>query len=141
MKRINIINTQNHYGKTVLHYAVATTMSTEESVKLVSLLLKYGADPDCVDGRNKTPLFCAVSELYFTPKQLKIIELLLKWKCDSLNIYQYKSLFNTNFTLKQLCRTFIAKNCPHFIDDSKFNNDLPRELNVYLKRRQINIRP
>jgi len=135
------LNYKNYFGKTALHYAVVNTNVTSESAlyELITLFIKNGADPDVEDGRFRTPIYCAIDELNqcFSDKQKIVIEALISAKCDALNLYQFtNSGIEINFTLKQICRTFLVNNYPNLLLND-ISHLLPRELIFYLRRKLL----
>lgn len=135
----HIINKRNNFGKTVLHYAVVNTSLLNQSsvTKLINLLIKNGADPDIEDRQNRTALHCAVSEQYLCDKQNIVIQALIDSNCDSLNLYEYKNLNKTqNFTLKQICRTYLVRNCPKLLS-KELSNYFSIELTNFLRKKLI----
>ncbi|KAG9510647.1 Exosome complex exonuclease RRP44, partial [Fragariocoptes setiger] len=70
-----LINIRNAFGRSALHYC-AISIADNHLSHFVELLLDYGADPDAVDNKLKTPFYCLV-------KRPDIHE--LATKCDSMN--------------------------------------------------------
>ncbi|XP_054152471.1 ankyrin repeat-containing protein kinase A-like [Oppia nitens] len=136
-QNINILNKQNKFGKTALHYAVVNIGFTAPvMLVLIDLLLDSGCDPNARDRLNRTPLFCVFNEFNVCEKiKRQIILKLLESGADPLNLYQFKSFIGT-FTLKQLSRQCLLRNnCVKTLQ--QIYNNLPQELISYLSVTQL----
>jgi ankyrin repeat protein len=73
------INEKNEDGCTNLHYCVLRDVGdyTDDDIKKVKLLLKYGSYPNTPDNRGKTPLHIAVEELSYNGS-IEIVKLLVE---------------------------------------------------------------
>lgn len=150
---LDLANTGNAFGKTPLHYAVLIERTKEledwRAEDAVRLLLRYGAHPDRVDLRRRTPLYAALTESRVADKA--VINSLLEADCDSLDLAQCP-LAGLNHkvgtllegqvaSLKSLCRSCLVKhfaNCvPRPRDLARLRSLLPRDLFVYLNRRLL----
>jgi len=83
----SLIDSRNAFGRTALHYCVSV-VGEKHLDHFVGLLLEYGADPDAIDTRLKTPLYCLVKRpgmSLIRPKYLAIKEL-LENGCDDLGL-------------------------------------------------------
>lgn len=160
MKNINLINQKNHFGKTVLHYAIAipsivfhhNETTSSSMLSLIDLLIEFGVHVDSHDFKHKTPLYCAICEQVKTDQLKLVILKLIQFNCDQLNLFQCDQImkqFDDNKmlssklrpTLKQLCRCQMIKHYDRLIqlDDSQLKQFLPQEIIYYLKRKLIMI--
>jgi hemoglobin len=57
VERYPALTTQRHSGRTLLHYAAGAGC-----LELVETLLRFGADPDVLDGNGHTPLYRVANE-------------------------------------------------------------------------------
>lgn len=150
----NLVNKQNFFGKTSLHYA--TLLKPDQfSIRLITILLKSKANADIADFRNCTPLFYLLAEHQTEhrsrnesvrrcsracPLRSPFIDLLtddslIGYKCDRLNLDELDYGITT---LKQLCRQAIQQQSPALQRlQSIHYKALPDSLRNYLSRKVL----
>lgn len=84
---IPLVDTKNAFGRTALHYCVLV-VGERHLGHFVQLLLSYGADPDAIDSRLKTPLYCLVKRPSISAVRQKCLAItnLLQSGCDDLGL-------------------------------------------------------
>lgn len=146
----HLINKQNFFGKTALHYA-CFLKPDQFSIELLKILLRSKANADITDFRQCTPLYYLLAEHQIEhrfknypkkctkncSKRSPFIDLLTsETKCDILNLDE----LNYGITsLKQLCRKTIQKHLPKIksLHQLETVHRLPVSLCNYLSRRTL----
>ena len=150
----SLVNKQNYFGKTSLHYA-CLLKPDRFSIRLITILLKSKANADIADFRNCTPLFYLLAEHQTEhrsrnesarrcsracPLRSPFIDLLtddslIGYKCDRLNLDE---LDYGVTTLKQLCRQAIQQQSPALqrLQSAQYKA-LPDSLRSYLSRKVL----
>lgn len=150
----NLVNKQNLFGKTSLHYA-CLLKPDRFSIKLIKRLLQSKANADIADFRNCTPLFYLLAEHQTEhrsrnesarkcskacPLRSPFIDLLtndlhIGYKCDRLNLDE---LDYGLATLKQLCRQAIQMHSPRLQRRQSIHyKALPDSLRLFLSRKVL----
>ena len=150
----NLVNKQNLFGKTSLHYA-CLLKPDRFSIKLIKRLLQSKANADIADFRNCTPLFYLLAEHQTEhrsrsesarkcskacPLRSPFIDLLtddslIGYKCDRLNLDELDYGITT---LKQLCRQAIQMHSPRLQRLQSIHYEaLPDSLRLFLSRKVL----
>ena len=150
----NLVNKQNLFGKTSLHYA-CLLKPDRFSIKLIKRLLQSKANADIADFRNCTPLFYLLAEHQTEhrtrnesarrcskacPLRSPFIDLLtddslIGYKCDRLNLDELDYGITT---LKQLCRQAIQQHSPRLQRQQSIHfKSLPDSLRLFLSRKVL----
>ncbi|XP_054152611.1 E3 ubiquitin-protein ligase HACE1-like [Oppia nitens] len=143
IKQINFLNTQNNFGKTVLHYAVinANNMNVDYVLEIIGQFIDNEIDVDIEDSNHKTALYYILDK--HDVRQLQtIIDKLLAAKCDTLNIYEVHGLphqYRQQFmSLKNMCRTYLSRTYPTVVTSNLIHKlELPNELNVFCRKKLV----
>ncbi|MGL9758696.1 MAG: ankyrin repeat domain-containing protein [Wolbachia sp.] len=78
-EKFNYLNTEGIDGKTPLNFALE---DRSKEVKVISLLLEHGADPNIKDQEGKSPLSFALGKRSLDKREVKVISLLLERGAD-----------------------------------------------------------
>ena len=81
--KINIDATSREGNLTALQMAVESADKNENSVNIIDVLLKHGANPNVSGGKLGKPLMNAVYNVHDMKKMKEIIKLLLKYGADN----------------------------------------------------------
>lgn len=96
-----LVDVRNAFGRTALHYCVLVV--NEHYVdSFVELLLAYGASPDLLDTRLKSPLYCLIKRpgVVAIRAKCRAIQLLIDSGCDDLGLTIEPNTFNENLIEK-----------------------------------------
>lgn len=83
----SLVDTKDAFGRTALHYCVLV-VGEQHLSSIVELLISFGADPDSIDTRLKTPLYCLVKRPGVSAIRQKCLAIthLLNSGCDDLGL-------------------------------------------------------
>lgn len=100
-----LVDTKNAFGRTALHYCVLV-VGEQHLAHFVKLLLSFGADPDVVDTRMKTPLYCLVKRPGISAIRQKTLAIthLVNCGCDDLGLSINLQMESTEKLLQELER-------------------------------------
>lgn len=108
-----LINTKNAFGRTPLHYCVLV-VGEQHLGHILQLMISYGADPDTIDTRLKTPLYCLVKRPGVSAIRQKCLAIryLIESGCDDLGLaIDPKQHFDEKFISN------LEKNIPSFMQN------------------------
>lgn len=97
------VNAKNTFGRTPLHYCVAT-ICKQYLPTIVSLLLEYNADPDEVDSRLLSPFHCLIkrSGNRNFKQKCEVIKLMTIAGCDDLGLSLNMTYLKSQAFVKQV---------------------------------------
>jgi ankyrin repeat protein len=98
-----LVDIKNAFGRTALHYCVLV-VGEQHLDKFVKLLIDYGAEPDVIDTRLKTPLYCLVKRpgVAAIRQKCRAITYLLESGCDDLGLAITTRTYFTENLIKNL---------------------------------------
>lgn len=98
-----LVNTKNAFGRTALHYCVLV-VGEQHLDQTIKLLISYGADPDVIDTRLKTPLYCLVKRpgVAAVRQKCRAITHLINNGCDDLGLAITPETYFTENYIKNL---------------------------------------
>lgn len=100
---VPLVDTKNAFGRTALHYCVLV-VGEQHLDQIIKLLVSYGADPDVVDTRLKTPLYCLVKRpgVAAVRQKCRAIAHLIESGCDDLGLAITPQTYFTENLIKNL---------------------------------------